>query len=312
VGDLIERLSTPIPTGGLRDAMADVLHDPDLRVALPLGKAWVDEAGATVPDPLRDGAMGSTRIVRDGRTLAVIGHDPAIDEGLIAAAGAATAMALENARLHAEVRARLEEVRASRARIVDAADAERRRIERDLHDGAQQRLLTLSFRLRAAMRRTDGVDAALAGDLAQADEELRGAIEELRDLARGIHPAILTDEGLGPALGSLADRAPMPVHITATPGRRLPPPIEAAAYFVVAEGLTNAARHAGTPVDVSAQVHGGRLVVRVSDDGPGGADGRSGSGLRGLADRVEAVDGSLTIDSHVGTGTCLTAEFPCA
>ena len=311
VGDLIERLSGTIPTGGLRDAMADVLHDPDLRLAFPLADGWVDEAGAQVWAPERTTSSGSSRIEVDGRTLAVIGHDPAIDERLIAAVGAATAMALENARLHAEVRAQLEEVRASRARIVGAADAERRRIERDLHDGAQQRLLTLSFRLRAAMKRSAGVDPALHEDLAEADDELRHAIEELRNLARGIHPTILTDEGLGPALGSLVDRAPMPVRITSVPDRRLPSPIEAAAYFVVAEALTNAARHAGTPVEVFASMADGSLVVRVSDDGPGGADERLGSGLRGLADRVEAVDGRLTIDSPAGGGTRVIAEFPC-
>ena len=241
----------------------------------------------------------------------MIGHDPAIDERLIAAVGAATAMALENARLHAEVRAQLEEVRASRARIVGSADAERRRIERDLHDGAQQRLLTLSFRLRAAMKRSGDVDPALHADLAEADDELRHAIEELRNLARGIHPTVLTDEGLGPALGSLVDRAPMPVQITAVPDGRLPSPIEAAAYFVVAEALTNAARHAGTPVEVSASVCARDSIVRVSDTGPGGADERLGSGLRGLADRVEAVGGRLTIEQPRRRGTRLIAEFPC-
>ena len=311
MGDLIERLSGTIPTGGLRDAMADVLHDPHLRLAFPLGGGWVDEAGAQVSAPEQTTSSGSSRIELDGRTLAVIGHDPAIDERLIAAVGAATAMTLENARLHAEVRAQLEEVRASRARIVGSADAERRRIERDLHDGAQQRLLTLSFRLRAAIKRSADVDPALHEDLAEADDELRHAIEELRNLARGIHPTILTDEGLGPALGSLVDRAPMPVQLTSVPDRRLPSPIEAAAYFVVAEALTNAARHAGTSAEVSASLSDGNLIVRVSDEGPGGADGRLGSGLRGLADRVEAVDGRLTIDSPAGQGTRVIAEFPC-
>lgn len=308
VGGLIERLSGPIPTGGLRDALADVLHDPDLRLAFPLGDGWVDEAGASVADP-GDGA-GVSRIAHEGRSLAVILHDPAIDDGLVAAAGAATAMALENARLHAEVRSQLEEVRASRARIVDAADAERRRIERDLHDGAQQRLLALSFTLRGAIRRSAEVDPSLAAALGEADHELRGALEELRDLARGIHPAILTDEGLGPALGSLAERAPMPVRVTVLPDRRLSPPIEAAAYFVVAEALTNAARHAGTAVDVTASLANDRLTIRVRDEGPGGADERGG-GLRGLADRVAAVEGRLTIESTPGTGTIVMAEFPC-
>jgi len=310
VGDLIERLSGPIPTGGLRDAMSDVLRDPNLRLWLPVAGGWVDEAGASIPHRELTPGSGISRIDRAGRTLAVIRHDPAIDRRLIDAAGAATAMALDNARLHAELRTRLEEVRASRARIVEATDAERRRIERDLHDGAQQRLLAVSFRLRAAQRQTEAADS-VRSDLAEAEDELRGAIEELRNLARGIHPVILTDEGLGPALDSLADRAPMPVRITSTLDGRLPPPIEAAAYFVVAEGLTNAARYAGTPVDVTVDVCGGRCVLRVRDNGPGGADRARGSGLRGLADRVEAVDGWLTIQSPSGAGTTLTAEFPC-
>ena len=290
--------------------MADVLHDPDLSLWLPVDGRWVDEAGANVPDADLAPGPGLSRIDRAGRTLAVINHDPAIDPRLIDAAGAAAAMALDNARLHAELQTRLEEVRASRSRIVEATDAARRQIERDLHDGAQQRLLAVSFRLRAAQRRTDAVDPARL-DLAEADDELRGAIEELRNLARGIHPVILTDEGLGPAVEALADRAPMPVEMTSTLDRRLPAPIEAAAYFVVAEGLTNAARHAGTPVEVAIDLRDGCLVVRVRDDGPGGADSAHGSGLRGLADRVEAVDGRLTIESAFGAGTTLAAEFPC-
>ena len=310
MGDLIARLSGPIPTGGLRDAMADVLHDPGLRLWLPVAGGWVDEAGARIPELELSPGPGLSRIERGGHTLAVIRHDPAIDRHLIDAAGAATAMALDNARLHAELRTRLEEVRASRSRLVEATDAERRRIERDLHDGAQQRLLAVSFRLRGALRQTGPADSALS-DLAEAEAELRGAIEELRNLARGIHPVILTDEGLGPALGSLADRAPMPVRITSTLARRWPAPIEAAAYFVVAEGLTNAARYAATPVEVTVEVRAGRLVVRVRDDGPGGAEHAQGSGLRGLTDRVEAVNGRLTIQSPRGGGTTLTAEFPC-
>ena len=310
IGDLVERLSQPIPAGGLRDAMAEVLHDPHLRLLFPLGEGWVDEAGRPLAEPEGAGS-GVTRIERDGHTLAVVQHDPAIDRAVIAAAGAATAMALDNARLHAELRAHLEEVRASRARIVTATDLERRRIERDLHDGAQQRLLALSFRLRAAQRHGTG-DPALMADLGEAEAELRGAIEELRNLARGIHPVILTDEGLLPALEALADRAPLPVTITTTLSSRLPAAVEGAAYFVVAESLTNAARYAASPVVVRVEVHAGCLFVSVSDDGPGGADSSRGSGLRGLADRVEAVDGRLTVASPPGAGTTVTAEVPCA
>lgn len=311
VGDLVERLSHPIPAGGLRAAMADVLHDPQLRLLFPLADAWVDEGGRPVADPVATAGAGVSRIERDGRTLAVVHHDPAIDRAVIAAAGAATAMALDNARLHAELRARLEEVRASRSRIVKATDLERRRIERDLHDGAQQRLLALSFRLRAA-RRHGATDSALMADLDEAESELRGAIEELRNLARGIHPVLLTDEGLLPALEALADRAPLPVTISTTLKARPPPAVEGAAYFVVAESLTNAARYAATPVDVRVELRAGCLVVSVIDEGPGGADSSRGSGLRGLADRVEAVDGRLTVTSPRGAGTTVTAELPCA
>ena len=170
------------------------------------------------------------------RPLAALIHDPALDPGLVRAAAAAAGMAIDNARLHAEVRAQLEEVRASRQRIVEAGDRERRRVERNLHDGAQQRLAALALSL-AMLRDRDGADPAQTASLAQALAELKQAIGELRELARGIHPAILTEEGLPAAVESLADRSPVPVRVTADFEARLPEPVEAVAYFVVAESL---------------------------------------------------------------------------
>jgi signal transduction histidine kinase len=204
------------------------------------------------------------------------------------------------------VRAQLAEVRASRARIVEAADAERRRIERDLHDGAQQRLLALATRLQTAKATAQG-----AGDLVdEATTELEAAVSEVRELARGLHPQILTDLGLGPALEALAERAAIPVEVRA-PDRRYPVAVETAAYFLVSEALTNVARHAeatGAVVTVSHQDD--RLTVEIADDGSGGADVRRGTGLRGLVDRVAASGGSLTIDSQLGKGTAVRAAFP--
>jgi PAS domain S-box-containing protein len=205
-----------------------------------------------------------------------------------------------------------EELRRSRARIVEAGDVERRRLERNLHDGAQQRLVSLSLALRLAQSKLDG-DAAEAGRLlGAASDELTQALQELRELARGIHPAVLTDRGLGPALEALAGRAPLPVQLALTDDA-LPPPVEAAAYYVVSEALANVARYAeASAVQVRVERSDGRAVVEVADDGVGGADPSQGSGLRGLADRVEALDGRLVIESSPGAGTRIRAEFPCA
>jgi signal transduction histidine kinase len=214
--------------------------------------------------------------------------------------------------LDAELRASLEELRASRARIVEAGDAERRRLERDLHDGAQSRLVALklllsSARLRAR-RGADGVDAML-GD---AIEELDTSLSELRELARGIHPAVLTDHGLEPALQALASRAPVPVEVQVDHEERLPGNVESAAYFVVSEALANVAKYAAaTEAAVAVRRTDGRVIVDVSDDGVGGADLTRGSGLRGLADRVAALDGRLSLESPAGRGTHLRAEIPC-
>jgi signal transduction histidine kinase len=212
--------------------------------------------------------------------------------------------------LDAELRESLEELRASRARIVEAADAERRRLERDLHDGAQARLVALAVLLRAARGRAEG---ELATMLDRALEELQTSLSELRELARGIHPAVLTDRGLQPALEALAARAPVPVTIEADADERLPGPVESAAYFVVSEALTNVAKYAqASQATVEVRRENGRVVVDVVDDGIGGADAARGSGLRGLADRVAALDGKLSLDSPAGKGTRLRAEIPFA
>ena len=199
----------------------------------------------------------------------------------------------------------------SRARIVEAGDAERRRLERNLHDGAQQRLVSLALQLRMVEGGLEKNPARARQDLAEAREQLKHALEELRELARGIHPAILTDGGLGHALSALAHRAPLPVEIDDVPAQRLPEPVEAAAYYLIAEAITNVAKHANAShVAVSVLRDDARVIVRVVDDGVGGADPGAGSGLHGLADRVEALHGRLDVDSPPGEGTRLEARIP--
>jgi signal transduction histidine kinase len=200
---------------------------------------------------------------------------------------------------------------ASRARLVSAGDEERRRLERNLHDGAQQRLVSVSVSLRLARAKfandPEGAEELLDG----ADAELSVALEELRELARGIHPAVLTERGLGPALASLADRVPVPVELEHLVEERLPRPVEAAVYFVVSEALANVAKYAqASGVNVRVGQENGLAVVEVADNGVGGADPQRGSGLRGLADRVEALDGQLEIESELDEGTTIRAEIP--
>ena len=215
-------------------------------------------------------------------------------------------------RLDAELRARLEELRASRARLVEAGDAERRRLERDLHDGAQSRLVALALLLRGARARAEA-GSELAAMLDRATAELQAGLDELRELARGIHPAVLTDRGLEPALQSLVARAPVPVSVEAPAEERLPGPVESAAYFVVSEALANVAKYArATHAEVAVRRDNGRVTVEITDDGVGGADAARGSGLHGLADRVAALDGTLSLDSPAGRGTRVRAEIPCA
>jgi PAS domain S-box-containing protein len=206
-----------------------------------------------------------------------------------------------------------EELRRSRSRLVDAADAERRRLERNLHDGAQQRLVSLSLALRLAESRLRVDPEAAAKILGGAGEELALALQELRELARGLHPAILTDRGLAPALETLAERASVPVELEVDLDRRLPGPVEVAIFYVVSESLANIAKHAGAnAVTVRVAYSGDAVVVDVADNGVGGADDKLGSGLRGLADRVEALDGRLSVESPAGGGTRVLAIMPLA
>jgi signal transduction histidine kinase len=316
VGDLVMELDRPLLPGELCASLARTLGDPSLQVlyALEGQDRWVDGDGRPAPLPgpgSRRQARTVTVVEREGQPLAALIHDPALDQGLVRAVAAAAAMAIANERLQAEVRAQLEEVRASRQRIVEAGDAERRRVERNLHDGAQQRMVILALEL-AMLRDRAGGDPALSASLDRAAAELKQAIAELRELARGIHPAILTEEGLPAAVEALADRSPVPVRVVADFDRRLPGPIEATAYFVVAESLANVAKYArASAARVELSRCDGRLRVEVVDDGIGGADASRGSGLRGLEDRVSAVRGSFGVQDAPGGGTCVLAEIPC-
>jgi signal transduction histidine kinase len=316
VGDLLLELDRT-PPEGIRDALARHLDDPSLELLfwLPERDVYVDSAGVDVTLPPLGSKRSVTEISREGERVAVIVHDPSLDEEpeLLSAAAAAARFALENGRLHAQVRAQLVQVQESRRRIVTAGDEQRRRIERDIHDGAQQRLVALALDLRATQRRLGGrVDPDLERVLTGAVEELQVAVSELRELARGVHPAILTEEGLGGALESLAARTPLDVRIERPLEERLPPEIEAAGYFLACEALANAVKHAeASTVRISAVRANGRLVVEVVDNGRGGAD-PAGTGLRGLADRLEAHGGQLTVASAVGGGTRVVGEIPCA
>ncbi len=311
VAGLVVELGRGIPSGGLRDMLARALGDPTLQLAFatPNAAGYIDGAGHPVELATEDRDRALARIERDGEPLAVLVHDRTIDEedpGLVEAVSSAARLAIEHERLTAQVRAQLEEVRASRARIVEAADEERRRVERDLHDGAQQRLVALTMRLEQA-RATAAGSSRLIDDTTA---ELREAIAEVRGLARGLYPPILTEAGLAAAVESLAERAPIPVDVR-IPDARFPPAIEVTAYFVVAEALTNVTRYAGaTLARVHAAVADDALTVTIVDDGRGGADPGRGTGLRGLADRVAAIGGSLEIDSAPGAGTTVRAALP--
>jgi signal transduction histidine kinase len=316
LSSLVGRLGGGRGRGALRNALAEALGDPTLQLAYWVSNrdAYVDAEGQPMRvEPPPHGKI-ATVIEHEGRRVAAILHDATLAEerDLVRAVGAAAALTLENERLDAELRARVDELRASRARIVTAGYAERRRLERDLHDGAQQRLMALGINLRLARDQIE-TDAEVAALLDASLEELNQATSELRELARGIHPAALTDRGLKSALSGLAARSPVPVELLETPDDRLPASVESAVYFVVAEALTNVARYArAREVRVAIVRINGQVDVQVSDDGVGGADPAQGSGLRGLSDRVAALDGRLELTSADGDGTTVTARIPCA
>ncbi len=304
--------------GALRDALADALGDPTLELAywVPGQDAYVDAAGQAVRvDPAPAGKV-STIVEHEGERIAAIvkpGPDLAEGRELVQTAGAAAGLTLRNERLAAELRAKVAELQASRSRIVQAGYEQRRRLERDLHDGAQQRLMALGIDLRMVRERIEHDPQGAAELLDGSLHELNEATAELRELARGIHPAVLTNRGLQAALKGLASRSPVPVELLQTPADRLPPSVESAVYFVVAEALTNAARYSrAQTITVGVVRDNGHVDVEVRDDGVGGADADQGSGLRGLQDRVAALDGRLELTSPQGSGTTLRATIPCA
>jgi len=315
VADLVVDLGqTPTPAR-LRDALANALGDPSLQVAYwaPDQDRFVDAAGASIELPEVGTGPAVTMLERNGVREAAIIHDAILldEPGLMASVASAMRLAVENDRLTAEVEAQLQEVRASRARIVEAGDLERRRVERDLHDGAQQRLVSLSLELQVARRALgDDGDPAVRRSLDRAAEEALAALAELRDLALGIHPLILTESGLGEAVESLADRTSVDVSVDIGP-ERYSAAVEGAAYFVISESLTNVTKYAkATKAMVRVRGLDDHLTIEVDDDGIGGADPRSGSGLRGLADRLAALDGTITIVSPIGGGTRISARIP--
>jgi signal transduction histidine kinase len=316
VSELIARLNETAQRGELRDALARALGDPSLQLAywLPQDRRFVDAAGHRVEVPAAGSGRAVTPVERDGHLVATLVHDPVLEEQHehVDAVCSAASLALENERLDAELRAKVEELRASRERMLRIGLEERRRLERDLHDGAQQRLVSTALNMRLARDKLRDEPEAAEQLLEGAGHELDAALEELRELARGIHPAVLSDRGLDTALEALVHRTPLPVELRFTPGERLPEAIELAAYFVVSEALTNVVKYAEASHAVVDVAHeNGGLLVLVADDGVGGADPERGTGLRGLVDRLAVLEGHLEIDSEAGRGTKITARIPC-
>jgi signal transduction histidine kinase len=297
----------------LQAALARVVGDTGLVLAYRQpDDSYVDAGGTAVALPGPDGDRSVAGVDRDGSRVAALIYDRSLDDDpeLVQAVRAAAAVALDNRQLQAEARAHLTELRASRERIIAAGDAERRRIERNLHDGAQQRLVVLAMQLAQIHGRIRTDPSRAEALLTEASGELAQSLTELRELAAGLHPSAL-DHGLDIALDALAVRSAVPTTVTVQPGPRLPEPVAFAAYCVVSEALANIAKHAhADTASVRVTRAGGRLVVEIQDDGAGGADAGRGTGLRGLADRVEALGGALRLAERPGGGTVLTAELP--
>jgi len=311
VGELLVELRADPAPSHLRDALARALRDPSLRLAywLPEYQSWADLEGR----PVTLDAGHAKMIDSGGQRVAALVHDPALEgeRELLDSVAAAAAIALENARLHAELRAQLDELRSSRARIVEAGDSERRRLERNLHDGAQQRIVGVALQLQLLRGRIESDPAAAAELATTATDELAQSLQELRELARGLHPAVL-EHGLAAALRALAERSAVPATVAYETAATLSEPVALAAYFVASEALANIAKHAGAnAVAIRVWDSDGRVSLALADDGVGGADDAVGSGLRGLADRVEALGGALRVSSPRGLGTTVTAELPC-
>jgi signal transduction histidine kinase len=318
VAGLVVELGDRLVGSDLRNALARTLGDPSLEVAFwfPARSRYVDREGHPIELPERETGRIATVVERDGQPIAALVHDAALAENaeLVESVCAAAALTLENERLQAALRARLAELQASRARLVEATESERRRIERDLHDGTQQRLVSLAMSLGLAESRLADDPAAAVPLVREAREALALALAELRELSQGIYPSLLTERGLGAALDDLCRRAALPALLDVSLPGRLPPQVEAAAYFVASEALANAAKHShANEARVTATLAGDHtLVLAIADDGIGGAAIGGGTGLRGLADRIEALGGKLTISSPPGRGTTIRAEIPCA
>jgi signal transduction histidine kinase len=316
VGELVVELGSDPRPAELQTALGRALRDPSVTLVywVPEFESYADLEGREVEPPDESDGRAVTVIERDGVRVAALIHDPSLGEEreLLDAVTAAAGIALENAQLHVELRARLEELRGSRARIIDAGQKERQRLERNLHDGAQQRLIALALDLsRLEERLRDDQTARVR--LAEARTEIALSLQELRDVARGLHPAVVSGHGLEVALESMVARAAFPVLLTVEVAGRLPERVEVAAYYVVSESLANIAKHAQATTAKVDVVHGEeQLVVEVVDDGIGGADSERGSGLRGLADRVESLNGRLRVWTPLGGGTRVRAEIPCA
>ena len=316
LGRMLERVAHESDPVKMQEAVAEALGDPSVEIAfwLPDTAGYVDARGLPIAEPDPDSNRAASQVTMDGRRVALIIHDGALLEEpeKIEAVSRGAALAFENARLEAEVRANVAELRASRTRIVEAGDAARREIERNLHDGAQQNLVSLALKLQLARSRVESDPRGAIEIIDGASAELEQTLAELRELARGIHPAVLSDRGLDAALLALATRAPLPVEVGEMPDDRLPEPVEAAAYYVVAESLTNVARYSEASrakVDITRE--NGMVRIRIADDGVGGADPARGSGLKGLADRIAALDGHFMLASPDGLGTIVEAEIPC-
>jgi hypothetical protein len=302
------------PPGGLRDVLAGMLGDRDLDLAYPVGEPrhHVDAGGRPAsidPDP----GQQVTPLVRGGRTVAVLRHRAGLldDPSLVGEVAAAARLALENERLQAEVLAQLRDLRVAQARIVVAADAEARRLERDLHDGAQQWLIGLLFSLRLARSQPGVAPRRLTGLIGQADHELRLAIGELRELAHGIYPAVLADEGLAAAVEALAERSPVPVTIGDLPKERFPGPAETAGYFLIAEASQLAALAGANGITVDIEHDGNRLVVKITEDRDAGPGKELEAGLSDVADRVGALGGKLRVENGADRPITIQAEIPC-
>lgn len=318
VGNLVIEVGADPTPRHLQDVLVRVLGDPSLRLGLPSPpgevSAYVDPDGKPLGLPAPGSGLSTTPVEEQ----VVLVHDAALDEDkeLMSAVCGSVRLCLRNTRLRSEVATRSQEARAFHSRLLQAVDDERQRLERDLHDGAQTRLV---FALMTLRRLDAGLSShvphlspALRRTVAEADQALRQALDELRDLARGIHPAVLTREGLAPAITALAEQAEIPVLVMVEPGR-FAPLTESTAYFAVCEAMSNAAKYSGADVvSVSGRRDGDRLVVEITDDGVGGADEENGTGLRGLADRVTATGGTLRVTSRPDGGTRIRVELPCA